>query len=82
MKNLEHLITEANLIETLDELYTFCDNMIDQYVRGKQEKHRSKIRSIKSTIEMGIGKKEYLERWGREQYMVFIKNVCLNEKVI
>jgi hypothetical protein len=82
MKNLEHLITEANSIETLDELHTFCDNMIDQYVSGKQDKHRAKIRSIKSTVDMGIGKKEYLERWGREQYLLFIKNVCLNEKVI
>ena len=82
MKNLEHLITEANSIETLDELYTFVENMIDQYAAGKQEMHRSKLRSIKSTVEMGIGKKEYLERHAREKLFVLIGNVCLNQKVL
>ncbi len=82
MKNLEYLITEANAIKSLEELYTFVDNMIEQYAAGKQEMHREKLRAIKSTVEMGIGKKAYLERHAREKLFVLIGNVCLNEKVL
>ena len=54
MKNLEHLITEANTIDTLDELYVFVDNMIDQYSTNKQssiDKHKAMLKSIKSTVK-------------------------------
>ena len=85
MKNLEHLITEANTIDTLDELYVFVDKMIDQYSTNKQssiDKHKSMLKSIKSTVEMGIGNKLYLEKHAREKLFTLIGNVCLEQKVI
>lgn len=85
MKNLEHLITEANTIDTLDELYVFVDNMIDQYSTNKQssiDKHKAMLKSIKSTVEMGIGNKLYLEKHAREKLFTLIGNVCLEQKVI
>ena len=82
MKNLEHLITQANEIKTLDELYEFVDNMIEQYSAGKTEQHRTKLQAIKSTVAYGMGNKVYLETHAREKLFLLIGNVCLNEKVI
>jgi len=85
MKNLEHLITEANSIESLDELYIFVENMIDQYSTNRQsslDKHKAMLKSIKSTVDMGIGSRLYLEKHAREKLFQLIGNVCLEQKVI
>jgi len=82
MKNLEHLITEANSCDTLEDLYNFVENMIEQYSAGKQEDHKFKLQAIKSTVDMGIGSKIYLETHAREKLLLLVGNVCLNEKVI
>jgi len=82
MKDLEHIITEMNSIKTLDELYTFAYNTIDQYTAGKQEQHRAVVRSVKHRVESGIGTKSYREQYGWSEISNLIYSVCLNEKVI
>lgn len=82
MKNLEHLLTEANSIDSVDELFKFVDNMIEQYTAGKQVQHRRVLSAIAYKHKNGVSSKSKLDTYARRELMRLIGNVCLETKVI